>query len=476
MNFRKEKDIIGEKELPLDALYGIHSKRASDNFPHRNLFPIAWYKSIGLVKLSYFNTYKSFSKSANERYPDKLYIISQEIIQAMSHAAIEVSEGKHFDHFIVPGITGGAGTSINMNINEIIANVALDKLGKSLGDYKIIDPIEHANIYQSTNDVIPTSLKIAAMMELQKLESKINELRKKIEIIEKQHHNSVRTGYTQMQAAVPTTFGRLFATYNDALSRDWWRVSKCFERLKQVNIGGGAAGTSLTIPRYFVMNLTGELQRLTNLPIARSENLSDATANLDTLVEVHAIIKSHAVNLEKMVSDLRLLASDITEKLIEIPKKQAGSSIMPGKVNPVIPEYVISCAHKIYSNDALITSLSAQGCLELNAYIPIIGISFLESIELLIACNESIKDNLIDGMIVHSDKAIDNLYKNPSVATALIPLIGYHKAGSLAKKMKDDGISIYQANDILQIIEDEKLKEILKVSNLIKEGFSLKEL
>ena len=199
-----------------------------------------------------------------------------------------------------------------------------------------------------------------------------------------------------MQEAVPSTFGRLFSSYSDALSRDWWRVSKCLERIKVVNLGGSAIGTSVAVPKYFVSEVVARLQQLSGLPVTRGENLSDATSNLDPFVEVHGILKAHAVNLEKMVSDLRLLASDVygTHSLT-IPKKQVGSSIMPGKVNPVIPEYVISCAHRVYSNDQLIAGLSAQGCLELNAYLPVIGHAMLESLKLLISADNTAAAHLL---------------------------------------------------------------------------------
>ena len=183
-----------------------------------------------------------------------------------------------------------------------------------------------------------------------------------------------------MQEAVPSSFGILFSTYNEALSRDWWRVSKCSERIKQVNLGGGAIGTGLSLPRFFIMEVVPELRKLTGLPLAHSENLSDATSNLDRWVEIHATLKAHAVNLEKMSSDFRLLSSDLAgDKIISIPDRQVGSSIMPGKINPVIPEFVISAAHKIYSNDVLISSLCGQGTLELNAYLPVIGCAVIES-------------------------------------------------------------------------------------------------
>ena len=240
-----------------------------------------------------------------------------------------------------------------MNINEIITNRALEKLDHTPGSYHVADPVEAANIFQSTNDVVPTALRIAAMQLLNTLEEAINDLRLDTEAAEKSYRNALRIGYTQMQQAVPTTYGRLFSTYCDALSRDWWRISKCLERIKVVNLGGSAIGTSIAVPRYFTVEVVKTLQQISGLPLTRGENLSDATSNLDPLVEVHGILKAHAVNLEKMVNDLRLLASDLHESHeVQLPKKQVGSSIMPGKVNPVIPEFVVSAAHKVYGNDS----------------------------------------------------------------------------------------------------------------------------
>ncbi|MFO7828110.1 MAG: lyase family protein, partial [Bacteroidales bacterium] len=311
---RTEKDFLGEKKIPKDALYGIHSLRAKENFPDNSPFSLEWYKAVGLTKLACYLTYDKFKNASTQKYSDidlPINLFEKKIIDALIESAEEVSEGKYYDHFIVPAIQGGAGTSINMNVNEIIANVSLKKLGKNAGNYQTIDPIEHANIYQSTNDVIPTSLKVAAIKLLVDLEEKINELRTDIEALENKNRNKLRIGYTQMQEAVPSSFGMLFSSYNEALSRDWWRVSKCFERIKIVNLGGSAIGTGIAVPRFFIMEAVATLQKLTNLPITRSENMPDATSNLDSLVEVHAILKAHAVNLEKMASDIRLLSSDL---------------------------------------------------------------------------------------------------------------------------------------------------------------------
>jgi aspartate ammonia-lyase len=305
--FRIEKDTLGQKEIPSDALYGIHAIRAKENFPGNSQFPVEWYSAVGVTKLACYITYRKFRDAAIAKLGNNLPVknINDEILEALIDAAGEVAEGKYSDQFIVPAVQGGAGTSINMNINEIITNAALLKTGNKCGEYTLIDPTEHANIFQSTNDVIPTALTIAVMRLLQILEEKVNKLRQKTEELENTNREKLRTGYTQMQEAVPSSFGLLFGTYNEALSRDWWRISKCSERIKQVNIGGGAIGTGLSLPRFFIMEVVPELRHLTGLPVAHSENLSDATSNMDKWVEIHATIKAHAVNLEKMSSDLR---------------------------------------------------------------------------------------------------------------------------------------------------------------------------
>jgi aspartate ammonia-lyase len=442
-------------------------------------FPIEWYKSVGITKLACYNTYRKFRTASESKLGNNLpfKIIIDDILDALCAAANEVSEGSHFDQFIVPSVQGGAGTSINMNINEIITNSALLKNGHKCGEYKFIDPLEHTNIYQSTNDVIPTALTIAVMKLLQSLEDKINSLRQKVEEFEKKNREKLRQAYTQMQEAVPSSFAILFSTYNEALSRDWWRVSKCSERIKQVNLGGGAIGTGLSLPRFFIMEVVPELRRLTGLPVAHSENLSDATSNMDKWVEIHATLKAHAVNLEKLSSDLRILASDLVgKKTISIPDRQVGSSIMPGKINPVIPEFVISAIHKIYSNDVLISSLSGQGTLELNPYLPVIGSTIIESINLLISCNVTLLDNLFTGLLVNETAGFEAVINSPSVTTALNPHIGYHKAAELARLMKEKKINIFEANNILKIIGEAKLKTILEPANLLKLGFSLDDL
>ncbi|MBI5009790.1 MAG: aspartate ammonia-lyase [Bacteroidia bacterium] len=478
-NYRIESDFLGQKEIPSDALYGIHSARAVENFPDKTPFPVEWYQAVGVTKLACYNTYRSFRNAASTKH-DKtgsLKLISDDVLDHLIYAADQVSNGEHFGNFIVPAVQGGAGTSINMNINEIITNSALLNKGNKCGEYTYIDPTEHANIYQSTNDVIPTALTVAVMKLLILLEEKINLLRQKIEFLEKEGRDKLRPGYTQMQEAVPSSFGILFSSYNNALSRDWWRVSKCNERIKHVNLGGGATGTGLAIPRYFIMEAVPELRRLTGLPLGHAENIPDATSNLDKWVEIHATLKAHAVNLEKITSDMRLLSSDLAgKKTLTIPSKQVGSSIMPGKINPVIPEFVISASHQVYANDMLISSLSGLGTLDLNAYLPSIGCALINSIKLLIASDTTLLENLFGDIEVNDTEGYKAVIFSPSVTTALVPHLGYHKAAELAKLMKEQKIDIFEANSILKLIDNEKLKSILQPGNLLKQGFSLDDL
>ena len=438
-----------------------------------------WYQALGLTKQACYNTYGSFIKAAGGRFgsiPSAVPVISHDILEKMQLAAMEITAGEHFDHFIVPAVQGGAGTSINMNINEIIANLTNLKMNSHPGDYELVDPLEHANIYQSTNDIVPTSLRIAAMKLLLQLEAEINLLRSAVEKTESLNRYSLRLAYTQMQQAVPSSWGMLLGTYNEALSRDWWRVSKCMERLKTVNLGGSAAGTGIAVPRYFIMEVVRELQRLTGLPVSRSENLPDATVSQDSLVEVHAILKACAVNLEKMVSDLRLLSSDVSgRKEMSLPGVQAGSSIMPGKVNPVIPEFVISISHRVYANDQMITSLSAMGCLDLNAYTPLIGHALLESIKLLSASCLALRTKLFSGIKINGDISGSILFASPAITTALIPYIGYNRSAEMARVMKEKDLDVFSANLEMKMMDPERLAVIMKRENLLKTGFSLED-
>ena len=476
---RTEKDLLGALQLPASALYGIHAARAAQNFPSGERFALSWYRATGKVKLACYETVVRFRQALEKEHPempDLLRLPAHDILKALIAAATEVAAGDHYDQFIVPAVQGGAGTSINMNVNEIIANRALQLLDRQPGEYDIIDPIESANIYQSTNDVIPTALTVTVMELLDTLETGVNETRVQTEKLEQEYRQSLRISYTQLQEAVPGTYGQLFSTYSDAFSRDWWRVSKARERIKQVNLGGGATGTGISIPRFFIMEVVPRLREITGLPLAQGENLSDITANLDPLVEVHAILKAHAVNLQKMVNDLRLLSSGLSrEREVELPERQAGSSIMPGKVNPVIPEFIIASAQEIFSNDQLITSLAARGELELNAWIPSIGHAMLRSLHLLIAMNETVATKLLSGLKVNESLAATRLYRSPAITTALSPVIGYHRAAELARHMQQHETDIFTANKALDIIPSATLEKVMSAEYLLKKGFTIRD-
>jgi aspartate ammonia-lyase len=477
---RIERDALGQVEIPSDALFGIHAFRARENFPDHQRFHVEWYRAHGVVKRACYQTIEKFQNAVAAKYPGVALPFDQiapEKCHALMTAAEEVAEGKHFDHFIVPGISGGAGTSINMNINEIITNRALELLGERPGRYDILDPVEHANRFQSTNDVVPTALRIAVMTLLDELELSANRLRMGFEDLEATHRDVLRAAYTQMQKAVPSSFGKLFSTYQESLSRDWWRVSKCFERIKVVNLGGSAVGTGITVPTFFIFEVVEALRRATGKPVTRGDNLQDTTANLDPLVEVHAILKAHAVNLEKIAADLRLLGSEVFgERVLLLSARQVGSSIMPGKVNPVIPEYVISIAHEVYASDALITSLAAQGMLDLNAYLPVIGHHLITTLKHLVSADETLRTNLIEGLRLDAGASVRQLMASPVIVTALLPYIGYHQAARLATRMQEANEDIFEANDAMKLIDTERLEKIMTPSNLMQLGYRMSDI
>lgn len=477
---RIETDAAGSLEVPEGALYGVHALRARGNFPFDKRFNKEWYKAMGAVKLAVYRTYKNFKSELIKKYGSENFsfpVIDDDVLEAMMQSASEIyAQGQYFDNFIVPAINGGAGTSINMNVNEIIANSALLRLGKKPGDYESIDPFEAANVFQSTNDTVASALKIAAITQLQQLEESINTLRRQIEKLEGMHRESLRMGSTEYKHAVPSSYAKLFSGYNDALSRDWWRVSKCFERIKSVNLGGTAIGTGLGAPRYYVMQVTNELKNLCSLPITKSENMHDTTANQDVFVELHAVLKAHAVNLEKISSDIRLLSSDLSGTQIHTKALQSGSSIMPGKVNPVAAEFIISCAHKVYANDVLISSLSAQGSLDLNPYIPTIGDAILDSLQILQAADKCAADGLFDSLKIDKEKAYRCMINSPSISSVLIPFVGYKKATELAKKMQEEGVDIIKANDEIKAVSHAVLKKALRPEKLLQAGFSIADI
>ena len=371
---RTERDALGVLELPDDTLYGINTARALENFNlgqrpmNRNLL-----RAIVLVK-----------KAAAITYRDK-NLRDANIENAIITACDRVLSGNYWDSFPVQALQGGAGTSANMNVNEVIANLALVELGYRPGEYQVIHPLDDVNRGQSTNDVYPTALRIAAIGQLRELSDECAKLQTALQEKENAWQDVRKLGRTELMDAVPVTLGEEFGAYAQAVARDRWRLYKVEERLRQVNLGGTAVGLSGGAERKYRYGVVEELRRLTGFGLAAAEYPMDLTQNNDVFVEVSGLVKAMAVNLMKLSNDLRLMNSGPHGGLGEVRLKalQQGSSIMPGKVNPVIPEMVMQCAMRVIANDTAITMAAAHGEFELNAFFPLIADCLLESLELM---------------------------------------------------------------------------------------------
>ncbi len=437
MNTRLETDLLGQKTVPAEALWGIHTARAVENFPlsgikvHPELI-----KAFGEVKLACAQINRQLDVWQDEKKAD-----------AIEKACREVNQGLLNEHFPVDALQGGAGTSLNMNTNEVIANRALQILGEKPGNYELISPLDDINRHQSTNDTYPTALKIAAIKLIRELEQRVLNLQETFQQKEKEFAQVVKIGRTQLQDAVLTTLGREMSAYAEAFNRDRWRIYKCEERLRVVNLGGTAIGTGLGAPKQFIFRVVDQLRENTNIGLARAENLIDATQNADVFVEVSGILKAHASNLLKISNDLRLLSSgpDAGFGEINLPPLQAGSSIMPGKVNPVIPEAVAQAAIFSFGNDQVITQAASSGNLELNQFMPLIAHALLGNISVLSNACEMLSKKCVAGIAANEETCRKNVENSTASVTALIPEIGYEKASMIVKIAREKEISIKSA-------------------------------
>lgn len=449
---RIEKDSLGTRELPISSLYGIHSLRAGENFIKSGISQnLIFYKAMSTVKLACAKTNKN------------LGYLDQNVADSLISALTEMQDGQHFDQFIIDPLQGGAGTSANMNINEIASNRAM-KISKGI----TIDPLEHANLHQSTNDVYPTALKIAVYEYLVILEESINKLLQAFQDKEKDFSQVLKIGRTQLMPAVPITLGREFSAYADVIARDRWRIFKCMERIRQVNLGGTAIGTGLTAPKKYILKVNRELRELTSYPIARAENMVDATQNHDQIAEVFGMIKVYALNLEKISDDLRLMVS-FGE--INLPDLQAGSSVMPGKYNPVICEMVSSIAKKVQGNEMVASMCISSGELELNAFTPLIKQSILESLDLLNQVTVKFSEKCIAGVTANIEKCKKQLFSSATVVTVLLPLVGYNKASEIAEKMIKEDIDIYKAAFSVASIDSTVIDDLLSPERINTLGY-----
>ncbi|MBM4046431.1 MAG: aspartate ammonia-lyase, partial [Planctomycetes bacterium] len=431
MDCRTERDFLGELSLPADALHGVHTARAMENFPlaGRPVHP-SLVRAYGMVKLACAITNRGLGVWQDQAKAD-----------AIEQACREMSEGKLSQFVTVDCLQGGAGTSTNMNVNEVLANRALQLLGEPLGKYDRVSPLDDINLHQSTNDTYPTALKLAAIWLIHDHEDQVVALQEAFQAKEKQFAHIVKVGRTEMQDAVLTTLGREMSAYAEAFSRDRWRIYKCEERLRVVNLGGTAIGTGLAAPRQFIFRVVDALRELTGIGFARAENLVEATQNADVFVEVSGILKANAATLLKVCGDLRLLSSGPEAGLgeIRLPQRQAGSSIMPGKVNPVIPEAVSQVAMLVMAYDQAIAVAAGSGNLELNAFLPLIANCLLESCTLLARGCETLRRHCVEGIQADEKRCRAHVESSTATATALLPAIGYEGACRLVKRATETG-------------------------------------
>ena len=426
---RIEKDKLGEMQIADEKLYGIQTARAVNNFAIS-------YKRTNLQLIYAIVTIK---KAAAATY-QKLSVGKEGVYAAISDACDMILQGKVNNAFVTDALQGGAGTSTNMNVNEVIANLALQEMGHKSGSYNIIHPLDDVNRGQSTNDVYPTALRIAAIKLLRKLSEACAKLQQELQKKENDFDNILKLGRTELMDAIPITLGQEFGSYAQAIARARWRLYKVEERLRLVNVGGTAVGVGNNADRKYRFGIIEELRELTGIGLATAEYPMDITQNNDVFVEVSGLLKALAVNLMKISNDLRLMNSGPRGGFSEITLAplQMGSTIMPGKVNPVIPEMVMQVSMKVMANDFIISTAAAHGEFELNAFMPLIADSLLESLEILTNATELFRTKCIEHIKPNEDRCRELLEKSYAFASAFTPLLGYEKVEDIMEKSNGD--------------------------------------
>ncbi len=467
LRYRDENDSIGTKKVPVDAYYGVQTLRAAENF-----------KITGLKTHDEFINSLAQVKKASAITNSEINLLSKMIENAIAQACDEILDGKLHDQFITDPIQGGAGTSANMNANEVIANRAIEILGGEKGNYNIVHPNDHVNMGQSTNDVIPTAGKITILRLIPKALEQLERLHNALKEKAKEFDDVIKMGRTQMQDAVPIRLGQEFNAYSSVIKRDITRIKKVQDELKYVNMGGTAIGTGINADKEYLEKIIPNLNAVTGMDLKHPEDLIDATQNLDCFVSVSGAIKTCAVNLSKMANDLRLMSSGPKTGFgeINLPSKQNGSSIMPGKVNPVIPEVVSQIAFNIIGNDITITMAAEAGQLELNAFEPVIFYNLFQSIETLTNGVNTFIENCIEGITANKDRCRELVENSVGIVTAICPHIGYKKAAQIAKTAIYTGESVREIILRNGIMNETQLKEVLDPTGMTEPGISAKYL
>lgn len=457
MEIRMEADSIGSIAVPADAYYGVQSLRAANNFhiTGRPLHP-AFIRNLARLKKA--------SAITNQ----KSGLLKTAIANAIIRACDEIIDGQLQDSFIVDSIQGGAGTSANMNANEVIANRAIELLGGRKGDYSVVHPNDHVNMAQSTNDVIPSAGKLTVLELLPDAVYEMKRLYKALYDKSIEFDHILKMGRTQLQDAVPMRLGQGFHAYASMISRDIERLEKAEQSVICLNMGATAIGSAINVSPYYLNNIVPMINKVCGTNCRQADDLFDATQNLDGFVEVSGILKSCAVDLSKLCNDLRLLSSGPKTGFAEInlPAMQNGSSIMPGKVNPVIPEVVSQVAFEIIGHDVTITMAAEAGQLELNAFEPVLFYNLFESIETLSGAVASLVDHCITGITANEKHCRELLDSSVGITTALCPYIGYKKSAELAKKSLKTGIKIRDLVLEEKLLSPEQLDIILNPMTL----------
>ena len=464
---RMESDSIGTKQIPKNAYYGVQSLRAMENFSITGgKLHVEMINSLALLKKA------CAINNANAG------VLDAHIADAIVKACDLLVAGKYHDQFIVDPIQGGAGTSINMNANEVIANVAIELLGGEKGDYAIVHPNDHVNYGQSTNDVIPTAGKMTTLVLLQELKKSLTHLRDSFNEKAVEFDSIIKMGRTQLQDAVPIRLGQEFSAYATAAERSLARLDQAEAELYTVNMGGTAIGTGLNADSEYFHHIAETLSTLTGFPFRQAGDLIDATQNIDCFAAISSTLKNCAISLSKIANDLRLMSSGPRTGFgeINLPAKQNGSSIMPGKVNPVIPEVVSQVAYKVAGNDVTIAMAVEAGQMELNAFEPVIFESLFQSITILSNAAVTFADNCISGITANEERCRELVDSSVGIITALCPHIGYAHAAKIAKEALAKQIPVKDLILRENILNEEELNKILNAYGMTEPGISGKEL
>ncbi|MFL0267507.1 aspartate ammonia-lyase [Candidatus Clostridium radicumherbarum] len=467
MLFRLESDSIGEKQVPQNAYYGVQTLRAAENF-----------KITGYYIHPEFIKALAEIKKASAMVNMQVGLLDLKVGDAIVIACDEILQGKLHDQFITDPIQGGAGTSMNMNANEVISNRAIEILGGEKGNYNIVHPNDHVNMGQSTNDVIPTAGKITTLVLLKKANEKLEELYEALNEKSKEFDDVIKMGRTQLQDAVPIRLGQEFHAYSSVVKRDIARITRTIEDLRTVNLGATAIGTGINADEAYVKNVVPMLSKITKMELTQTEDLIDGTQNTDGFVAVSSALKTCAVSLSKIANDLRLLSSGPRTGFEEInlPPKQNGSSIMPGKVNPVIPEVMNQVAFNIIGNDMTITMASEAGQMELNAFEPVMFYNLFQSIETLTNGVDTFINNCIVGITANKEHCKELVDNSVGIITAICPHVGYKEAAKIAKTALKTGEPVRKIVLNEGILDESALDTILDPYGMTEPGISGKEL